>query len=205
MKLSEKFVNKYMRLAKQITLDNDSCYSRQIGVVIVDPAKNQIKSTGYNGPPSGTPHCDSLEFLEEFFWPQLTDAQKWAINKTPAELAGCKVCPRRLVGAKTGELLNLCSCAHAERNAIERCGLDLTGCSILCYCYVPCLECTKAIIESGIREVYYLQNEVYNGYGGHKEGAGVSGDWKPDASSWLMLKKGITMIPVSEVDNNFFI
>lgn len=50
---------------------------------------------------------------------------------------------------------------HAEMNALLYCakeGISVKGCK----CYVthfPCLNCTKALIQAGISEIYYL-----NGY-----------------------------------------
>jgi dCMP deaminase len=40
-------------------------------------------------------------------------------------------------------------------------GMDLSGCRIYTALF-PCNECTKAIIQSGIREVIYLSDK-YNG------------------------------------------
>jgi deoxycytidylate deaminase len=48
--MNDKFVGKYMRLAKQIGEDKNPCHSRKIGVVVVDPVSNKILGTGYNGP-----------------------------------------------------------------------------------------------------------------------------------------------------------
>ena len=46
---------------------------------------------------------------------------------------------------------------HAERNALARCSEPPTGATL----YVtasPCLECSKLIIQSGIRRVIYSEN-----------------------------------------------
>jgi len=51
---------------------------------------------------------------------------------------------------------------HAELNAIlNNAGGDLHGCKIYVALF-PCNECAKAIIQCGIREVYYLSDK-YNG------------------------------------------
>jgi dCMP deaminase len=51
---------------------------------------------------------------------------------------------------------------HAELNAIlNNIGMDLTGCRIYTALF-PCNECSKAIIQSGIREVIYLSDK-YSG------------------------------------------
>lgn len=48
---------------------------------------------------------------------------------------------------------------HAELNAIlNNVGIDLTGCKIYTALF-PCNECTKSIIQSGIKEVIYLSNK----------------------------------------------
>lgn len=65
---------------------------------------------------------------------------------------------------KTGDFLKtkypyVC---HAELNAIlNNIGMDLTGCRIYTALF-PCNECSKAIIQSGIREVIYLSDK-YSG------------------------------------------
>ena len=66
-------------------------------------------------------------------------------------------CPRRLVGAKSGERSVLCTCQHAERNAITNSCCDTHGYTLFCWCGVPCLDCTGAIINSGIKEVHCLR------------------------------------------------
>lgn len=48
---------------------------------------------------------------------------------------------------------------HAELNAIlNNIGMDLKGCKIYTALF-PCNECTKAIIQSGIKEVVYLSDK----------------------------------------------
>ncbi|MBL7763000.1 MAG: dCMP deaminase family protein [Chitinophagaceae bacterium] len=48
---------------------------------------------------------------------------------------------------------------HAELNAIlNNIGMDLHGCKIYTALF-PCNECSKAIIQSGIREVIYLSDK----------------------------------------------
>ena len=51
---------------------------------------------------------------------------------------------------------------HAELNAIlNNIGMDLQGCKIYTALF-PCNECTKAIIQSGIKEVIFLSDK-YDG------------------------------------------
>ena len=44
---------------------------------------------------------------------------------------------------------------HAELNAILNSTSNLRGCTIYVYLF-PCNECAKAIIQSGIKHVYYI-------------------------------------------------
>ena len=48
---------------------------------------------------------------------------------------------------------------HAESNAILKCARDGSNCngSILYLTLSPCFECAKLILQSGIKEVYYLE------------------------------------------------
>ncbi len=46
---------------------------------------------------------------------------------------------------------------HAEQNALYYCakeGIKVKGCSIY-VTHFPCLNCTKALIQSGIKHIYY--------------------------------------------------
>jgi dCMP deaminase len=83
----------------------------------------RIRSTGYNGPPSGHPHCSE------------------------------GACPRASGDTRSGWNHDDCIAIHAEANAIlysspeERDGatIYITG--------VPCFGCAKFIANSGIEEV----------------------------------------------------
>lgn len=168
--MKEKFVLKYLRMAKLVAEDQNPCYARQVGAVIVDPVANKIVGTGYNGPPKSAPHCDSAEHLNNIVWPQLTQSEKDLIEFKPMtqtefveKYSDCKICPRKLVRANSGQRLELCSCAHAEANAIVNASQNLAGCYIFCWCPLPCIECTKLIINAGIARIYcYSEDKDYS-------------------------------------------
>lgn len=180
-------VRKYMRMAKQVGEDENPCYSRHIGVVVVNPRQHRVAATGYNGPPRDTPHTDDLDYLKNIVWPQLNEAEKKRfvnitfIDQTtgchtgnpscvdPDSMtdeqkrdyacgvhAGCRTCPRKIVGAASGQRLELCSCAHAETNAIVNAADDLNDCVMFCWCGVPCFECSKLIVNAGIKEIWVI-------------------------------------------------
>ena len=110
----------FLNIARE-TARRSNCVRRQHGAVIV--RKRRIRSTGYNGPPSGHAHCDT------------------------------GACPRANASQVSGWGHDNCIAIHAEANAIlysapeERDGatIYITG--------VPCFGCAKLIANSGIGEV----------------------------------------------------
>ena len=110
----------FLNIARE-TARRSNCVRRQHGAVVVH--KRRICSTGYNGAPSGHPHCDE------------------------------GACPRAQSDASSCWGYDQCIAIHAEANAIlysspvEREGatIYITG--------VPCFTCAKLIANSGITEV----------------------------------------------------
>ena len=178
--MNAKFIKKFMLLAKTVAEDNQICYSRQIGVVIVDPRTNGVVSIGYNGPPQGTPHTDDPGYLEYFLFPQLTAVEKelllgklgktgYAESSLPLDFFIAeeisrvypKTCPRKLLECKPGERSELCSCQHAERNALTKLPISPHGLVMFCWCGVPCIQCAGSIINANIAEVHCLEDTDY--------------------------------------------
>lgn len=205
--LSLKFVRKYMREAKIVGEDQNPCYSRQIGTVLVKvypDGTSRILSTGYNGPPKHTPHCDSREYLENVVWLQLTNEEKrhalrilipdsqnreWDDDQLSTwfgsfvhRAEGCKTCPRKLIGAKSGERTELCSCAHGEANAVTQSTEDLYGAWAFCWCGVACWDCTKTLINAGIKRCFFIDDGSYARNGGSDYSFG---------SRWLFQQAGV--------------
>lgn len=107
----------FMQIA-EVASRRSTCFRRNVGAVIV--SNKNIISIGYNGPPSGEPHCTGN---------------------------GCTtngVCTRAV---------------HAEINALDRSGKGTYSPSRLWSMYCtesPCPYCAKAIVDSNIGEVFYL-------------------------------------------------
>ena len=102
-----------------------TCIRRHIGAVIVKD-KN-ILTTGYNGAPSGTAHCLDVG------------------------------CLREKMNVPSGERHELCRALHAEQNAIIQAakhGINIEGADLYCT-NLPCLICSKMIINAGIRRIYF--------------------------------------------------
>ena len=182
--MKDKFVRKYMKLAKVMANDQNPCLSRKVGVVIVDPSTNGIVGAGYNGPPENTPHCNDIEFLKNFFWPQLTSAEQSQVYKylqtrgmdslsykTPSIvnpnqacklISECNKCPRNILGYTCGKRSELCSCQHAERNALNKLPIPAKGLTMFCWCGVPCIQCAGSIINASIQEVHCIKEKDYH-------------------------------------------
>jgi dCMP deaminase len=100
--------------------------NRQMGAVLV--RDKRILTTGYNGAPSGLPHCEETG------------------------------CLRQQMGIPSGERQELCRALHAEQNAIILAalhGISLAGATLYCT-HQPCITCSKMLINAGIRRVVIL-------------------------------------------------
>lgn len=107
-----------------------TCLRRQVGALVVKD--RNILATGYNGTPSGIRHCEETGCLRE----QL---------KVPS-----------------GERHELCRGLHAEQNAIiqaARHGINIDHSTLYCTT-MPCIICTKMLINAGIKRIVYEE-----GYG----------------------------------------
>lgn len=105
---------------------------------------------------------------------------------------GCKICPRKLIGAISGARLELCGCAHGERNAISnaaKAGHETFGCFIFCWCGIPCLDCTVSIINAGIIKVFCIKDDVR-----HKE----PNAYNFDNSRWKLKKSWVEVIELDK-------
>lgn len=114
----------FMMLAK-LAATRSTCLAFPVGAVIVK--NKQVLATGYNGPPSGSPHCTT----QGFCYPELSSCD------------ASKILPSRA--------------AHAEANAIAQAakhGIPTDGATIY-VTLEPCLYCLKLIISAGIKEIFY--------------------------------------------------
>ncbi|MBW4603256.1 MAG: dCMP deaminase family protein [Calothrix sp. FI2-JRJ7] len=114
----------FMMLAK-LAATRSTCLAFPVGAIIVK--NKQVLATGYNGSPSGSPHCT----VQGYCYPGLMSCDT------------SKTLPSRAV--------------HAEANAIAQAakhGIPTDGASIY-VTLEPCLSCLKLIISGGIKEVFY--------------------------------------------------
>lgn len=93
----------FLEICKTIGL-NSKCLSRQIGAIIV--RDKSILSTGYNGPPRGVPHCGERYARDENLYNKLNSDP--VIHEMMYHNEIEKMCPRKVLGFKSGEGLEWC-------------------------------------------------------------------------------------------------
>lgn len=109
----------------ELVKKRSTCLRREVGAVLVK--ERRILATGYNGAPSGLPHC---------------------------EQTGCL---RQKLNVPSGERHELCRGLHAEQNVLLQAamyGVSVKGSKLYVTC-VPCSICAKMIVNAGINELIY--------------------------------------------------
>jgi dCMP deaminase len=112
----------FMEMASLVA-NRSTCLRRSVGAVLV--RDKRILATGYNGAPSGLPHCLDIG------------------------------CLRQQLNIPSGERHELCRALHAEQNALIQASLHGISVkdSILYSTTQPCVICAKMLINAGIREI----------------------------------------------------
>ena len=117
--------DEYFKQLTEVVASRSTCLRRSVGALIV--RDKRILATGYNGAPSGLPHCLDVG------------------------------CLRDELGVPSGERQELCRGLHAEQNAIIQAslhGVSIRGGTIY-VTLAPCVTCAKMIINAGIERVVY--------------------------------------------------
>jgi dCMP deaminase len=117
--------DKYFIEITRLVATRSTCLRRGVGALLVKD--RNILATGYNGAPSGISHC----------------------SKTG--------CLRERLNVPSGERHELCRGLHAEQNAIiqaARHGVNIDGATLYCTT-MPCVICTKMLINAGIKRVVF--------------------------------------------------
>jgi dCMP deaminase len=117
----------FMTITREVAA-RSTCVRASVGAVIV--RDRSILATGYNGAPAGMPHCLDV---------------------------GCLMYESR---TPSGDLEQNCfRTIHAEVNAIAqaaRNGTAIQGADIY-VTHTPCIHCFKALVNTGIRRVFYAK------------------------------------------------
>ena len=118
-------IDEYFYEIAKVVATRSTCLRHHVGAVIVKD--KYIISTGYNGAPSGLPHCADVG------------------------------CIRDVQDIASGTHAQVCAAVHAEQNAIIQAalhGVSTTGATLYCTLQ-PCVICSKMIINAGIVKVVY--------------------------------------------------
>ncbi|MDR3541162.1 MAG: dCMP deaminase family protein [Desulfosporosinus sp.] len=118
----------YFMQLAQVVAGRSTCLRRQVGAVMVKD--KQILCTGYNGSPTGLLHCEEVG------------------------------CLRQSLSIPSGERHEICRAVHAEQNALVQAakhGVAIEGADLYCT-HLPCVQCTKLLINAGIKRVVYTHS-----------------------------------------------
>jgi dCMP deaminase len=113
-----------MRITREVA-QRSTCLRRQVGAILVKD--KHILTTGYNGAPTGLPHCEEVG------------------------------CLRERLGIPSGERAELCRGLHAEQNAIIQAavhGVQIRGATLYSTTQ-PCVLCTKMLLNAGVVRIVY--------------------------------------------------
>lgn len=119
--------DEYFMEVAEVVARRSTCLRRTVGAVVVKGKR--ILSTGYNGAPTGLPHCSEVD------------------------------CLRERLGIPSGERVEICRGLHAEQNSLlqaARYGISLEGSTIYCT-LEPCVMCAKMLINAGIERIVYIE------------------------------------------------
>ena len=140
----KKLDSVYINIAKQVsTLSH--CVRSKVGAVLVK--EGNVISFGYNGTPAGMDNsCETRSYLPQ-------DAGAWSdIDSILVEW------PFRDTHGNY-KLVTKSEVIHAEVNAVlkaARTGTSVDG-STLYLTLSPCLDCSKLILQAGVKRVVYLE------------------------------------------------
>jgi dCMP deaminase len=87
-------------------------------------------------------------------------------NGTPAKIEHCETCFRIENNIPHGTMYELCRSVHAEMNAVvlaAKYGISVDGADMY-ITGLPCLMCTRVIINAGIKNVIILTTDVEDDY-----------------------------------------
>lgn len=117
----------YFMKITYLVAERSTCLRRKVGAVLVKDKR--ILGTGYNGAPSNLKHCLDIG------------------------------CLREQEGIPSGERHELCRGLHAEQNVIIQAAFHGTSIanSVLFCTNLPCIICTKMLINAGISKIYFRE------------------------------------------------
>ncbi len=117
----------YFMSITRLVAERSTCLRRKVGAILV--REKRILATGYNGAPEGLQHCLDIG------------------------------CLREKLEIPSGQRHELCRALHAEQNVLiqaARYGIGVVDAELYCT-NLPCIICTKMLINAGIHTIYYAE------------------------------------------------
>ena len=117
----------YFMSITRLVAERSTCLRRKVGAILVK--EKRILATGYNGAPQGLEHCLDIG------------------------------CLRERLRIPSGQRHELCRALHAEQNVLiqaARYGTAVAGSELYCT-NLPCIICTKMLINAGVHTIYYSE------------------------------------------------
>ncbi len=119
--------HEYFMSITRLVAERSTCLRRKVGAILV--REKRILATGYNGAPEGLEHCLDIG------------------------------CLRERLRIPSGQRHELCRALHAEQNVLiqaARYGTAVAGSELYCT-NLPCIICTKMLINAGVHTIYYSE------------------------------------------------
>ncbi len=147
--MKDKFLDYYMKMA-ELTAELSYAKRLKVGAVIVK--NQQVIGTGYNGTPAGWDNdCENVEWCSGGGWLSAEEiVEGWPYEGTYLDSDGNEMQGRYRLKTKPETL-------HSEMNAlmkVARSTESSDGATLFCT-HAPCIDCAKAIYQSGINSVYF--------------------------------------------------
>lgn len=160
--------DKAMMSTAYIWAAQSHCVRHQVGCII--SIDGRIISNGYNGTITGSDNC--CEDVKKTFSHNACPTCNVKADEWEGIGTHCPVCRKSPVDFEDvmrwqvydEELISKNTVVHAEANALmfaAKNGIPTDGCSL----YItlsPCIECSKMIIQAGIKEVIYGEDYRIN-------------------------------------------
>lgn len=163
----------YMEILKAVA-SRSTCDRKKVGAIIV--RNKSIISTGYNGAPRGIKHCseqghifdspeDSINYAL-LNWDKLSEKDKKSWEETIKDMStGGLISGLRRIKEKDIIEFEIPDkhcilTVHAEMNTIlqaSRNGINIEEADMFCTTK-PCYNCMKNLINSGLKNCFYLEN-----------------------------------------------
>ncbi len=117
----------YFMKITYLVAERSTCLRRKVGAIVVKDKR--ILATGYNGAPSNLRHCLDVG------------------------------CLREQEAVPSGQRHELCRGLHAEQNVIIQAayhGIPIANSIVFCT-NLPCVICTKMLINAGVKEIFFRE------------------------------------------------